>query len=160
MVEKFDKITEFEAEIEPLILELRERCKKHGIPMLINCLPYDDENTTNSRTSAYFGEEGGMKDRQAVMQIGLMSEVAGLPYQMQMLLIMMVRKFKDDFKDQLKDAITPAKPGERPAPKAERHPKHGEEPDNPMSDQEEAMIAEVLRQLGVEGKSEGDGENK
>lgn len=57
-MEKFDKIKEFEEKVQPMLFEVRERCKELGVPMLINCLPYDDNKTTNSRTLAYFGEEG------------------------------------------------------------------------------------------------------
>lgn len=156
--EKFDRTKEFETEIAPIILELNSRCRKYGIPLFVNCLPYDDEKTTNSRTTVYFGEEGQMRYRNCTAQLGVMAQVAELPFQLQMMLIMLIEKFKRDFKDQLEESIHQVNPGEKTP-----HARHGEPVSDTSDSMEEQMLNEVLKQLGVSGepgKEDGKSEDK
>ena len=155
-IEKFDRTKEFETEIAPIILELNARCRKYGIPLFVNCLPYDDEKTTNSRTTVYFGEEGQMRYRNCTAQLGVMAQVAELPFQLQMMLIMLIEKFKRDFKDQLEGSIHQINPSEKTP-----HARHGEPVNGDPDSREEQMLNEVLKQLGIgDGPKEETGKSE
>lgn len=105
-----------------------------------------------------------MKDRNCTMQIAVMTEVAGLPYQLQMMLFMLLQKFKTDFKDQLEGCKSPRMPMEddhAPRKPCEHHAKHGEASDaDILSPNEEEMLNAVLKNLGAADASDDKSEGK